>query len=575
MRETGHNNAVGVAVQDPERTWSESASVQNRGPRSGRRRAPLHRSSRSQALIRPYTGAAQDLLSPTNVTVLALLGVAIYRILVIALHGEPSGVDFGNWLMFGHQALGSPLPRAASVTYPPIVPVLTVWLTGAFGVVWGTAILAGVSSVAPALGVFIACRLFGARWNAVLAAVLLAATSSSGEAAAWGGVPQLIGLGLAALALGLTQKTFTRRRWQTAAWLGAVLLALGATSHLILAQAATALACLVVIRAIVDHKSFGAGTWGGANGWFSLTVIAVLPMSVLVPLYLRLLPTVGQSFLSDQTTSSQSAIVTFMSGLWVVYRDAPWLWKPALILTAITPILLVRRRHIDNPLWPVCTALIISLVIEALLSGQERLVYLAPIAVAFALVLWLSELSSGFWSISSYRVAGVLSVSVVLVVAITMAVTLLSYRGLTYFPQQRDLYGSTEPAGMIRGLDWLRNDTPADSLIAVAPINGAPFGWWVQGYGRRASLVGSEDQWLNFPEERTRANEVLAMLSEPDPLGKAVMVKARSLNVQYVLLPWAWGGLSQAQLRTYEKKYPGSVVFDNRAMVIVQVPRSA
>ena len=271
------------------------------------------------------------------------------------------------------------------------------------------------------------------------------------------------------------------------------------------------------------------------------------------------------------TDTSQSAVASFLSGMTVVYRDVPWLWKPALILTGITPLLLMGRRHVANPLWPICTALVVSLTGEAIFSGQVRLVYLAPIAVAFALVLWLSQLARGTWQVSRHRIAGRVRVGMVINVLAVGAVTLMSVKGLAFFPVQRDFYSATEPPGTISGLDWLREHTPAGSLVAVAPINGSPFGWWVQGYGRRAALVGTEDQWLYFPQERVRANEVVAMLSEPDPLSALVMAKARSLGVQYILLPWAWGGLSQVQLATFEKLSPRSVVFDNAAMVIVQV----
>lgn len=518
--------------------------------------------------------AARALVTPSVVAGILLAGIATFRMMLIVTHGEPSGVDFGNWLMFGHQALGHPLPGAANVTYPPVVPLLTVWSTNLFGVVWGTALLAGLASVAPAAGVFAACRLFGAGWSATLAAVLLAATSSSGEAAAWGGIPQLIGLGLAALALGLTQLLFLRKRWNVAACLGAALLTLGATSHLILAQAAAALACLLAIRVVLDRSSFGRHSWLGANGWLSLTMIAVLPCLVLMPLYLRLLPTVGQSFVSDASVSNQSAVLTFMSGLAVVYRDVPWLWKPALILTAVTPLLLWGRKHRANPLWAVATALIVSLAAEASFSGQDRLVYLAPIVVSFAFVLWLSEFSNGTGSISDHRIVPRVPVRVAISAAALTAVALMSVKGLAFFPAQRAFYGSIEPPGTVAGLDWLRNHTPADSLVAVPPVNGAPFGWWVQGYGRRVALVGSEDQWLNFPDERTRANEAVVMLSESDPLDASALAAANHLGVQYILLPWAWGGLSQTDLTAYEQRNPGSVVFDNAAMVIVHVPAS-
>jgi hypothetical protein len=461
-------------------------------------------------------------------------------------------VDFGNWLMFGHQALGHPLRGAANVTYPPVVPLLTVWSTNLFGVVWGTALLAGLASVAPAAGVFAACRLLGAGWSATLTGVLLAATSSSGEPAAWGGLPQLFGLGLAALALGLAQLVLLRKQWKVAAGLGTAILALGATSHLILAQATVALVCLLAIRFLLDRRSFARHSWLGANGWLSLTMIAVLPGLVLMPLYLRLLPTVGQSFVSDASVTNRPAVLAYMSELAVVYRDVPWLWKPALILTAVTPFLLWGRQHRANPLWAVATALIVSVVAEASFSGQDRLVYLAPVAVSFALVLWLSELNGATWSIGGRRTLPRGPFRVALSAAALVAVTLMSVKGLAFFPAQRAFYSSIEPPGTVAGLDWLRNHTPVDSLVAVAPINGAPFGWWVQGYGRRAALVGSEDQWLNFPDERARANEVVAMLSESDPLDASALAAANRLGVQYILLPWAWGGLSQMDLTTYE-----------------------
>lgn len=561
--------SVLVGARDPVELGPAAAPVSFTSERTGP----------SPSLPRSRTGKvhvtrAHAIVTPTSVTVLILGGIATFRMIVVALHGEPSGVDFGNWLMLGHQALGHPLRGAAGITYPPVVPLVTVWLTSMFGVVWGTALLAGLASVAPAAGVFAACRLFGAGLDATLAATLLGATSSSGEAAAWGGVPQLIGLGLAAFALGLAQLVFLRRRRIDAACLGGTLLALGATSHLIFAQGAIALACLFVIWVVLHRKSFVPHSWLGSHGWLTLTTIVILPCLVLVPLYLRLLPTVGQSFVSDSSSASQASVMSFVSGLGVVYRDVPWLWKPALILTAVTPLLLSARRHRANPLWPIATALIVSLIAEAIVSGQDRLVYLAPIAVSLALVLWLSELRNGSWSISNRRILTGVRWRVVMNATVLTAVILMSVKGLAFFPAQRAFYSAIEPPGTVAGLDWLRKHTPPDALVAVAPINGAPFGWWVQGYGRRPALVGSEDQWLNFPEERARANEVVAMLSEPYALDASAMATARRLGVQYILLPWAWGGLTQTELATNERLNPGSVVFENAAMVIVKVAPS-
>jgi hypothetical protein len=514
------------------------------------------------------------LVTADLLTAVVLLAVAAYRAAAIGTHGEPSGLDFGNWLMFGHQALGHPLARAAHTTYPPVVPVLAVAITQVLGVVWGTAVLAGVASTAPALGTYIACRLGGARWSAVVAAVLLAATSSSGEAAAWGGVPQLLGLGLTAALLGVAQRALVRRRWQTGAAFGLLLLALAATSHLILAQAGAALVVLVLIGAILQPRSFGRGTWLGKQGWTTMLFLALVPSAVLVPLYLKLLPTVGGTFVSQGSGSSSAPMVVFLQSMFFIYRDGPWFWKPALIITAFTPVLLGSRKYRHRPDWAIVTALDLSLTVEAVLSGQERLIYVAPIAVALAAAMWLSVLPELNWRERSPRTAPRstrLRVPGTISLLTTLAVAYVSAKGLAFFPTQRAFYDTFVPPGTVAGLNWIRSNTPADALIAVAPINGAPYGWWVQGYGRRAALVGSEDQWLNFPEERARANEVDALLSEQDPLSAAVLERAAQLRIQYLLLPWAWGGLALPDLAAYKRAYPRSVVFDNQAMVVVRV----
>ena len=502
-----------------------------------------------------WTGRRLTFGRPDAVVLVALSAVAVFRTVVIGIHGEPSGLDFGNWLMLGHQALGHPLPDAAHVTYPPVVPVLAVAFVNLFGVVWGTALLAGLSSVAPALGVYLAARLFQVGWPAVPGVVLLAATSSSGEAAAWGGVPQLLGLGLTALALGLAQQLLAgERRWTTAAALGATLLALGGTSHLILAQAAAALAGLIVIAALVRRDRFGRGSWSGRNGWIAVGTIAAAPLALLIPLYAKLLGTVGQSFVSQGSGSTRSPANEFVQALSVIYRDVPWLWKPALVLTAATPILLIRTLP-RSPMVAITAALIASLSAGAFLSGQDRLVYLAPVAVAFALPQWL---------VLARRPRSVRWITIVVIIAVGW----MSFRGLEFFPAQRAFYGANQPSGTVAGLDWLRTHTPPDALVAVAPINGAAFGWWVQGYSQRSALVGSEDRWLNFPDERARAHEVITLLSDPDPLAPAVLTQARSLGVSYLVLPWAWGGVSAAQVAVHASV----VVFENTAMVIVKVP---
>lgn len=508
---------------------------------------------------------------PGVVVTVALAVAATYRAAVIVRSGQPSGVDFGNWLMLGHQFLGHPIPGAAHVSYPPVVPVLSVLFMDALGVLRGPAILAGLASVAPAAGVYLACRLLGLRWPAVAPAVLLAATSSSGEAAAWGGVPQLLALGLAALSLGLAWWALTTPSWRRALALGSILLAVGATSHLVMAETVVALAFLVMIQVAVNPRRFRPSSWLARDGWLAVAGLSAAPLLALVPLYLKLLPTVGQSFAQGDTTAGLARVTAFLNALWFVYRDTPVLWIPALVLTLGTPLMLLRHRHRSDPAVQVMAALTATVLAGATVSDPNRLVYLAPLAVAMAIAVWLEAVGRRYRTRAERAPSRVLTTPAWVAAALVAMVAAASVRGLLFFPTQRHFYGAFDPPGMIAGLDWLRHNTPTTTLVAVTPIDGAPFGWWVQGYGQRAALVGSEDRWLNFPDERHRADEALALFSHPDPLAPAVFVTARALHVDYLLIPWSWGGLRLSDFRAFLHQNPAAVVYAGQGMVIVRV----
>jgi hypothetical protein len=502
------------------------------------------------------------LVTPSRVVAAALVSVAAYRVLTMAASGEPAGLDFGNWLMLGWQTLGQPLEEAASVSYPPIVPLLSVAFTSTFGVVWGTALLAGLASVVPALGFYVGCRLLRIGWPSVPPALLIAAASSSGEAAAWGGVPQLLGLGIASAAFGAAQVSIEGRSVRHAMLLSAALLGLGATSHLIFAQAILALALLLLVNAVANPGWFRRGTWLGKDGWLALAAICMLPLTALLPLYARLTATVGQSFATGTRDSADSGLVSFARALVVVYRDAPWAWRLAIVATMATPLMLLIRRTEVRGVWTVTIGIALSLWLQAVVAGHGRLVFLMPTAVGFCLAAglswWASTHPTGFRPLAPSLVAAFVLVA--------------SARGLALFPTQQQFYGSIQPPGTVAALDWLRDETPSDALVAVAPVNGAPFGWWVQGYGRRAAMVGSDDRWLNIPEERDRAFEVVALLSSPNPLDQAVLDRAAELGLDYLVLPWAWGGLDPEELTEFRSGRADLVEFSNSAMVIIRVP---
>ena len=48
-------------------------------------------------------------------------------------------------------------------------------------------------------------------------------------------------------------------------------------------------------------------------------------------------------------------------------------------------------------------------------------------------------------------------------------------------------------------------------------VRAAPLGWWVEGLGRRQSLLASALRWLNFPDEVRRARQANAVFTENFP----------------------------------------------------------
>ncbi len=93
--------------------------------------------------------------------VLCALAVASLRFVILRRGGAPPTIDAGNWLAFGDQILGNGV-RSPTIVYPPLVPLLTKGFVSLFGLTNGVALLAALSSAAPAAGVVHRSPLAGA-----------------------------------------------------------------------------------------------------------------------------------------------------------------------------------------------------------------------------------------------------------------------------------------------------------------------------------------------------------------------------------------------------------------------------
>jgi hypothetical protein len=488
---------------------------------------------------------------------LLCLAASAVRFAELYGHGRPTGLDLGNWLAIGHFLLGQGLPDGSRTLYPPLVPLVALGLVRAFGLLFGWALLATTCAALPGLAAFWVLRRRGSPWVATAGGTLLLCTSSTGEASAWGGFPQLVGLGFGLFLLAafddLLSSPDKRRAWKAGGWL----FGLAATSHLVLAQMVPVLAVLMIVHV--------ARTTSGqrrelAGKLLRLAPRVLLPSLPLVPLYWWLAGNVGASFLNESGGTATGGPGGLLTNLWVIYRDSPVLWTGLLAVTVLAPLLTWRSRK--GPLWPMAVALVVGLGVQLLVSSESRLVYLVPMAVVVAIALVARDLASlprpARWG-AKWIGAGCLGA--------------LAALGLAAFPSQIAYYGTFVPPGTVPALDWIAHHTPSDELMLVAPIDGVPFGWWVEGYARRPSLVGSAPQWLNVPRERTRAGEATKLLTAKDVLAPANLASDRKAGVSWLVLPKAWGGVTRAQLSGFQRRNPHATVYQNEALVVLNVPR--
>lgn len=495
-----------------------------------------------------------------------LLAVAVVRYTVLTDGGAPSTVDAGNWLAFGHTLLGDDTTRPSSLVYPPVVPLAMAGLTAAAGPVVAVGVLGGLTSVAQSAGLYLVLRWSGLRWVAAGLAGLLAVSTATGEAAAWGGFPQLLAAGLVPVLLLATDRALRaapgRDRWRLTALAAACTAGMVATSHFVTTYAAFA-------AAVVVGLSFAGQARGGRRRWLRdrLAPLAVIvaPAVLALPLYLPLLSALGGNR-PDATEASALTWTNLASSVEFSYRDSPLLWR-TVILAAVATLVLLRRRW-RAPLWRLAVACLVAVAASTAVSSEARTLFFLPLAALLALGLWRDDGVSlrpdgvSLRPAARYAVAGLLAV----------ALALQSWNGLRFFPSQRDYYGIVTP-GVYAAMDWLRA-TPADTRIGVSTVDDAPLGWWAEGYVRRPVLYASPLRWLSYGDEIGRARAANEVFGPGFP-DAATLAAARAADLDYLLVAVDSNRYDEARMETFLAGRPCAVAYRTAGAVVLDVAGAA
>lgn len=500
-------------------------------------------------------------LAPAVAASALIAAIAAIRLLVLARQGHLVGVDNGNWLAFGYKYLGQAPPDGTRSVYPPVVPLVTVAFVSALGPHWGVWLAAVLAGCAPAIGVYLVLRRCGFRYVASVLAATVGAAAFTGDPVAWGGQPQLLGLGLTFVALyyltSLLRQPSARQGWVV----GSLILGVGATSDLMFALLVVTSVLLLALHVTVVNQGLAIrGPWRGIAGWWRTGLRVIAPSLLLAPLYLRMTGSVAVTVVATSRGTSLPTVLEYATQL---YSGAPLLWRAATVLALGTPVLLWSARL--HPLWLISASILLVDATLVLVSGQYRFIYLLPLGVVAAIALWVETIMRT-GAVSSIRVRTFMAAAgLALVVVAAMG-------GLLEFPSQVRYFGpSIFPKGTVAALTWLSEHTPPRSVVAVPPVDGFPFGWWVEGYAHRASLTGSLAAWLNFPDERRRAREAVSLFELSSADVSRTLSYASRLGVDYLYIPSTWAGLDASGVGQLVRQDPQRVVFRSAGAIVVQI----
>ena len=480
-----------------------------------------------------WKGATLDLLFAVY-----LLAIGILRLSVISSFPEPSGLDGGNWLAFGNALFGAHF-RSASVVYPPLIPLITIAFAKVWGPLRGIEILAAVVSLAPAAGIYLPLRRhLGVR--AVLLAGLLAPAATTGEAAAWGGYPQLLGLGLLGAVLwALDRFTHTHSlKWAGAA---SVLIFLTLLTSDLIGVATVVIAIVFVIIRLV---MFSDSERPSGKRLAVAVLIGAAPSITLTPIYAAL----AAGVLGNQVNKGayQLTFSTLLPTLDNLLKDNVDLWHLLLVVALLSPIALVFRRA--RPVNQEAAATLATTIAMLFALRDDRLFFLLPIGVVLGAGSWWMLLTDPrrplmWWTTMPHlRPPLFLTFDNVLVTTAAAILVLQSALGISTFQSQVGFYSTLTP-GIVSGLEMLDRVAPHEATLAVgpAPRNGWPFGWWVEGLLNRPTVYASNLRWLNFPDERRRASLANEMFSARVGIDGAIVL-AKTNGISYIVVASEWPG---------------------------------
>jgi hypothetical protein len=494
----------------------------------------------------------------TTIVLIVAAAVAVVRFVV--LNGAaPATIDSGNWLSFA-ESWFSDSSRDSSITYPPVVPALTELFTRVFGLSVGIAVLGALAATAPALGAHYALGAAGAGRLRVVPVLLLLGAGSIGEAAAWGGFPQLIAMGILPVALLATLHFLDTPSRRTALWLGALLATMMAVSHFVALVGIVSVVAAIEIDTIIKKRVPITRAHLRHTHWL------MLPAIPLVTVYVKLVRAVVLEP-NEFATLDNLTWGNALSRLDALYPEFPSLWQLLIPLALATPLFAWALRHTLG--WRIVTSLLLAITNLTLLTRESRYLYFVPIIAVLSFGVWAGELLARRPWADERRLIRTTTYALGAIVAVSVGVQLQS--GLDRFGAQRDFYAVLSP-GVVEAIHVAGDaTTTARPVIALPSLHDAPLGWWVEALTDDPVLYGSPLRWLNFSAEVEQAATANAIFHPTFPDSETMdLLDASDVGVLVIPRRWAW--FDAETVADWIGDHDLQIVANNRDAMTVVVP---
>ena len=464
----------------------------------------------------------------------------------------PSGADPGNWLTMVNMLHGVDATRHG-LRYPPIF-FLLLYLPLRLGLDKFMVLKVAGALASTIIGIpfFLLARRLSGNWAASLCTILFLFTEGYSEMIAWGGYTRFLGMFFMLLSLYFLLNLLENPSRKNMFLMG-LFLSLNIGTNLLTAFFQIfLLAMLSALVFLFQRKAF----FNVFKTLLSCSAIAFILSLPYLHVYLNIL---------QHIVLPQSLLTFPLFEILFVFRETPPLWLTLFLIGL--PSLSALKKSFSKLLLVSFYIVPPIMSITVISETPANPIYFLHIPMFLLLSLFLRDASSRIEKMTFHRnpTKPILRALLTLfTVYVGVSLLLSSYSRLQNAVQWYHWIGGEE----IEGLEWIKHNTEPEAVIATSGHEriqaGDTYGWWIQGYCSRKSLIAGNPRWYIFNDEREELCVANTIFNPDYPIDKSYEL-IRQHEVSHIFL-------SRERANECEKflVHPNlfKIVFENERIII-------